>query len=160
MFNLFRRSADPIAMGASQSPTNHPPEQKASRPLLASHFPRSSSGPSYNYAALCREGFARNPIAHRCVRLIAESAASVPLRSSDARVARLLSRGLPNRSAVETLESFYGYLQLGGDAFLETVLSGERWSCITAVVFGPRRCWRTQPVQAGRWCMTLPRASA
>lgn len=120
MFNLFRRSADPFAMRRSQSP-----ERKASRPLLATHLPRSLSAPIQNYTALCREGFARNPIAHRCVRLIAESAASVPLRSDDVRVAKLLGRGMPGRSAVEMLEGFYGYLQLGGNAFLETVLSGD-----------------------------------
>jgi len=88
-------------------------------------LPRALSAPSQNYAALCREGFARNPIAHRCVRLIAESAASIPLRSSDAQVSRLLARSLPDRTAVETLEAFYGYLQLGGTAFLESVLSGD-----------------------------------
>ena len=120
MFHLFRRPADPFAMRRS-----HPPESKASRPLLATHLPRRTTGPSYNYTALCREGFARNPIAHRCVRLIAESAASVPLRSDDVRAAKLLGRGMPGRSAVETLEGFYGYLQLGGNAFLETVLSGD-----------------------------------
>jgi len=120
MLNLFRRSADPIAVADAD-----PPEAKASRPLLATHLPRSAHAPSQNYAALCREGFTRNPIAHRCVRLIAESAASVPLRSLDTSTAKLLSRGMPGRSAVETLESFYGYLQLGGNAFLETILSGD-----------------------------------
>ena len=125
MFNLFRRPADLFAMRRSHLPAQHPPESKASRPLFAAHLPRSTSGLSYNYTALCREGFARNPIAHRCVRLIAESAASVPLQSGDARAAKLLGRGMPGRSAVETLEGFYGYLQLGGNAFLETVLSGD-----------------------------------
>lgn len=121
MFNPFRRSADPFVM-----PESRPPERKAARPLLATQLPRSSSGgPSQDYASLCRDGFARNPIAHRCVRLIAEAAASVPLRSGDAQVARLLSRGVPGRSAMETLESFYGYLQLGGNAFFEAVLSGD-----------------------------------
>ena len=151
MFNLFRRSADPIAMRGTQPPANGPPEQKASRPLLATHFPRSNSGQSYNYAALCREGFARNPIAHRCVRLIAESAASVPLRSGDARVAKLLSRGLPSRSAVETLESFYGYLQLGGDAFLETVLSGEEPIALLAHRPDTMKMGRDAKGQAAGW---------
>jgi HK97 family phage portal protein len=32
---------------------------------------------------------------------------------------------LPGRSGVEILEEFYGYLQLGGNAFLEAVLSGD-----------------------------------
>lgn len=120
MFNPFRRSADPFDVRDAQ-----PPESKAARPLLAAHLPRSTTGPSQDYASLCREGFSRNPIAHRCVRLIAESAASVPLRSGDARVGALLTRGLPGRSGIETLEEFYGYLHLGGNAFLEAVLSGD-----------------------------------
>jgi HK97 family phage portal protein len=120
MFNPFRRSADPAAVASSDVP-----EAKAARPLLATSLPPALSTPSHSYAALCRDGFTRNPIAHRCVRLIAESAASVPLRSSDERISRLLGRSLPGRSAIETLEAFYGYLQLGGTAFFEAVLSGE-----------------------------------
>jgi len=76
---------------------------------LATSLPRHVQAPATNYASLCREGFARNPVAHRCVRLIAESAASVPLRVSDAAAARLIHRGLPGSSAVETFEAFYGY---------------------------------------------------
>ena len=125
MFNPFRRPADRKAV-----PATHIAESKAARPLLATHLPRSaqifSQAPATNYASLCREGFARNPVAHRCVRLIAESAASVPLRVSDAAAARLIQRGLPGSSAVETFEAFYGYLQLGGNGFFETVLSGEQ----------------------------------
>ncbi len=120
MFNLFRRPPGLFAV-----PDAQPPERKAARPLVAAQLPRRAGGLSQDYASLCRDGFARNPIAHRCVRLIAESAASVPLRSSDAQVTKLLTRSLPGRSAVETLESFYGYLQLGGNGFLETVLSGD-----------------------------------
>ena len=120
MFNPFRRSADLFALRGA-----HPPERKAARPLLATRLPQRSDAPVQNYAALCRDGFARNPIAHRCVRLIAESAASVPLRSSEPQLLKLLTRGLPGRSPVETLESFYGYLQLGGNAFFEAVLSGD-----------------------------------
>ena len=117
MFNPFRRSvADHKVV----------PEAKATRPLLAPHLPSSTHTPATNYTSLCREGFARNPVAHRCVRLIAESAASVPLRVSDAAAARLIQRGLPGSSAVETFEAFYGYLQLGGNGFFETVLSGEQ----------------------------------
>lgn len=128
MFNPFRRlSADPFAV-----PNTHPPERKAARPLLAAQLPRHSGGLSHDYASLCRDGFARNPIAHRCVRLIAESAASVPLRSADPRLAKLMSRGLPGRSAVEMLESFYGYLQLGGNGFIEAVLSGDEPIALTA----------------------------
>ncbi len=120
MFHLFRRSPDRYSVTSSDVP-----QGKAARPLLATSFPRALSAPTQSYAALCRDGFARNPIAHRCVRLIAESAASIPLRSSDVDVSRVLTRALPDRTAVETLEAFYGYLQLGGTAFLEAVLSGD-----------------------------------
>ena len=122
MFNPFRR---PPA-GRASAHAAAVPERKAARPLLAAHFPRSAHTPAVNYTSLCREGFARNPVAHRCVRLIAESAASVPLRVSEPSAARLIQRGLPGRSAVETFEAFYGYLQLGGNGFFETVLSGEQ----------------------------------
>jgi len=121
MFNPFRRSADQKVV-----PANHINESKVARPLLASQLPRSAPTPASDYTSLCREGFARNPIAHRCVRLIAESAASVPMRVSEPSAARLIHRGLPGSSAVETFEAFYGYLQLGGNAFFETVLSGEQ----------------------------------
>ena len=30
-----------------------------------------------SYAALSREGFMKNPVAHRCVRLVSEAAASI-----------------------------------------------------------------------------------
>ena len=152
MFNPFRRSADPFVVPASLS---HPPERKAARPLLATHLPRTSGAPVQNYAALCREGFARNPIAHRCVRLIAESAASVPLRSSDARTAKLLNRGLPGRSAVETLESFYGYLQLGGNAYFETVLSGDEPIALIAHRPDTMKMGRDAKGQATGWTQEI-----
>ena len=116
MLNPFRRAA------ASPLPV---PEQKAARPLVALELRRQGQGTARDFGALCREGYARNPIAYRCVRLIAESAASVRLQANDPDVARVLSRGLPGQSAVETFEAFYGYLQVGGTAFLEAVLSPD-----------------------------------
>ena len=116
MLNPFRRSAaSPVVM----------PETKAARPLVALELRRTGTGTARDFGALCREGYARNPIAYRCVRLIAESAASVGLNSNEERAGRVLSRGLPGQSAVETFEAFYGFLQVGGTAFLEAVLSPD-----------------------------------
>jgi len=72
-------------------------------------------------AAFAREGYARNAIAYRCVRLIAEAAASAPLRVGPANhpLARLLARPIPEQTGVELLESFFGHLQVSGNAFLE-----------------------------------------
>ena len=39
------------------------------------------------YAALAREGFMRNPVAHRSIRLVAEAAASVPWQAECAAAA-------------------------------------------------------------------------
>ena len=129
MFNPFRRPPDSVGAPPLVVPNSQMPERmsekKAARPLLAAELPRAGHHPAADYASLCREGFARNPIAHRCVRLIAESAASVSLRVSDAAAARLIRRGVPGSSAAETFEAFYGYLQLGGTGFFEAVLSGD-----------------------------------
>ena len=69
--------------------------------------------------ALIEAGYARNAIANRCVRLIAEAAASVPFRASDPAVQRLLERPNADTSGPELWESLYGYLQLAGNAYLE-----------------------------------------
>jgi len=74
-----------------------------------------------------REGYARNAIAYRCVRMIAEAAASAPLKvgPADHPLARLLSRPNPEQTGVELLEAFYGHLQVSGNAFLEAASFDE-----------------------------------
>ena len=64
-------------------------------------------------------GYARNAIANRCVRLIAEAAASVPFQASDRAAQALLDRPNPDTSGAELWERVYGYLQLAGNAYLE-----------------------------------------
>ncbi len=67
--------------------------------------------------------YARNPIVHRCVRLIAEAAASAPLSVETGpgaeAVRRLIERPNPDQSGSELLEALYGHLQMQGEAFLE-----------------------------------------
>jgi phage portal protein BeeE len=71
-------------------------------------------------------GYARNAVANRCVRLIAEAAATVPFRASDPAVQRLLDRPNAETSGPELWEKLYGYLQLAGNGYLELVtLDGE-----------------------------------
>lgn len=79
-----------------------------------------------DYAHLAREGFGRNPVAYRCVRMIAESAAATPLmvmvegrRDDDHPLARLLRRPNPEQSAAELMEAVYGGLQIAGNAYVE-----------------------------------------
>ncbi len=77
--------------------------------------------------AFAREGYARNAIAYRCVRMIAEAAASAPLRVGplDHPLARLLARPNPEQTGVALLEAFYGHLQVSGNAYLESASLDE-----------------------------------
>lgn len=79
-----------------------------------------------DYASLAVEGFTKNPVAYRCVRMIAEAAAATPLRvfsdgvrQDDHPAALLLGRPNPEQSGVEWLEGVYGALQTAGNAYVE-----------------------------------------
>jgi len=113
-----------------------PPQIKSdtntAMPLIALQLANSNHSAKWtphNYAALAREGYQKNAIAYRCIRLIAEAAASVPLcvrRDKECLgadpVAHLLRKPNPKTSRVEFFEAFYGYLHLSGDSFLEAVI--------------------------------------
>ncbi len=117
---------------AASSVSEFAPETKmAAQPLIALQL--GGNGAHWTpreFSALCREGYARNPVAYRCVRMISEAAASVPFQTrragqslADDPAARFLTRSHPQQSATEMMEAFYGYLQVGGNAYLEAVLS-------------------------------------
>lgn len=89
----------------------------------------NASWTSRGFASLANEGFAKNPIVYRCVRLIAEAAARVPLQVredgqalSEHPVLTLLKRPNPHQSGPELLEALYAYLQTSGNAYLEAAL--------------------------------------
>jgi len=85
------------------------------------------------FVSLASAGYLRNPVVHRCVRLIAETANSVPLvvedgtrRLNEHPLLALLAR--PNRrlSGSEFLAEVYAYLQTAGNAYLEAgLVDGE-----------------------------------
>ena len=79
-----------------------------------------------DYASLARAGYEKNVIAYRCVRLISETAASAPLgvkengaAMADHPLTALLAVPNPEQSGAELFESFYGFLQTAGNAYLE-----------------------------------------
>ncbi|WP_404405416.1 phage portal protein [Pelagibacterium halotolerans] len=81
------------------------------------------------FVALANEGFAKNPVVYRCVRLVAESAARVPLEVRDgARVLTdhpvldLVARPNRRQTGAALLESVYSYLQTAGNAYLDAAL--------------------------------------
>ena len=76
--------------------------------------------------SLARNGFGRNVIGFRCVRMVAEAAAAVPMILSDGvrrldvhPAVHLLERPNPGQVRAAFLESVYGHLLLSGDAFVE-----------------------------------------
>ena len=124
----------PLLSRLSKSKSSQPdarPEAKASSSLLAYTSPGRPVWTPRDYGALAREGFQRNAVAYRCVRLVAEAAASVPLRITSHngqthRFAALLDRPNPEQSGPELLEAFFGHLQIAGNGWLELVaLEGE-----------------------------------
>lgn len=99
------------------------------QPLIALQLGGRAAWSGRNYASLSRQGYHKNAIVFRCVRLIAEAAASVPIcvRRGDIceagdPAAALLSRGHNGASHSDIMERFYGYLQMGGNAYLEAAL--------------------------------------
>jgi hypothetical protein len=97
------------------------------RKLLAWHALGRPAWSARDPAVFAREGYARNAIAYRCVRMIAEAAASAPLKvGPDAHpLAHLLARPNPEQTGVELFEAFYGHLQVAGNAYLEAASVDE-----------------------------------
>jgi HK97 family phage portal protein len=78
--------------------------------------------------SLTKTGFLGNPIGFRAVKLIAESAAALPLILQDAErryeqhpILALLARPNGAQGRAELLEAVYGHLLLSGNAYIEAV---------------------------------------
>ena len=101
-------------------------ETRASMPLVAlanlpaGHWGRMDAG------ALMRDGYAGNAIVYRCVRMIAEAAASIPLVCDDDAAGGLLAMPNPDEAGRVLLERLYADLQITGNAWAEAVtLTGD-----------------------------------
>ncbi len=94
--------------------------------------PEWSPGNAHAYA---REGFAANPVAHRCVMMIARAVAAVPLKSAaEDRAPRtaaqkaltLLRRPNALQSGRELIEALVAHTLIAGNGYLRaTLLDGE-----------------------------------
>lgn len=99
--------------------------------FIAFHAQGEANWTRRDYATLAREGFMRNPIVHRAVRLIAESAASIPwllyegVREIETHpLLDLLERPNQRQAGATFLEALYGHLLLAGNAYVELVDAG------------------------------------
>jgi HK97 family phage portal protein len=108
--------------------TRAPEAKGLSGPLIALQLCGVAHWTPRDYASLAREGVMGNAVAYRCVRMIAEAAASVPWLLYEG-AAELETHPLldllatPNRdeSGAELFTAWYGHLQTAGNAYLEAV---------------------------------------
>ncbi|NVN87028.1 MAG: phage portal protein [Rhodopseudomonas sp.] len=110
------------------------PETKSSRTakLLAFESGGRAQWTPRDYAALAREGYLSNAIVHRCVRLIAENAASCSYLVFDGAqekdghpLAQLLTRPNPRQDGGAFFEMLVAHLLLAGNAYVEAVTLGD-----------------------------------
>lgn len=107
-----------------------PPERKdsAAKALISLQRLGQPVWSPRDIVSLARHGYERNVVTYRCVRLIAEAAASAPLRVVENGAAldthpllALLEAPNPDQSGAVFLEEAYGFLQTAGNAYLEAV---------------------------------------
>ena len=114
-----------------------PPESKSSqvaRLIALEHGGRPRWTPR-DYSTLAREGYARNAIVYRAVRMIAESIGSLYFVLYDGAVERdthpllhLVRRPNPRQDGAAFLEAVASHLLLAGNAYVEAVILGGEGS--------------------------------
>ena len=109
------------------------PEQKASATgrVAAWHSAGRVAWSPRDTTTLTRTGFAGNPVGFRCVKMVAEAAASLPLvlqndteRYSAHPVLDLVRSPNPAQGRAELFEALFGQLLLTGNAYVEAVGGG------------------------------------
>ncbi|MEO1331458.1 MAG: phage portal protein, partial [Pseudomonadota bacterium] len=111
-----------------------PPETASQpiAPLFALHAAGQPVWTPRDLGALIAAGYARNVIAFRAVRMIAESAAAAPIlvERDGVRLARhpllaLLARPNGAQSGPEFFEALYGHLLTAGDAYVQLATTSD-----------------------------------
>ena len=127
--------ADRIVRAAQAARRPQPPATK-SAPAFPWYSFDAVSGATWaprDYTAFAREGYMQNAVVYRCVRMIAEAAASVPLCLYDGPneidehpLLRLIAAPTSTTTKAELFEAWYGFLLVSGNSYLEvTALGGE-----------------------------------
>ncbi len=99
--------------------------------FIAWHTQSDASWTQRDFGALSREGYMRNPVVHRSVKLVAETAAAIPwqllegAREFDAHpLIELLRRPNARQAGPAFMEALYGHLLLSGNAYVELIGTG------------------------------------
>lgn len=102
-------------------------------PLLALNRVGRPVWSGRNYRGYAKEAYTENPVAHRCIALIATNTASiVPLvyqgksELSDHEALTVLAQPNPWQSGPELMEALISYFLIAGDGFLEAVTLDDR----------------------------------
>jgi HK97 family phage portal protein len=109
------------------------PEIKSTPPLIALQLVGQARWTPRNYASLARNGVMQNAVVYRCVRMIAEAAASVPflLYEGDKELSAhpllaLLTSPNAQESGTALFERWYAFLQCAGNSYLQAItLQGD-----------------------------------
>jgi len=103
------------------------------KPLISLHTLGQAQWAPRNYESFANEGFAQNAICYRCIRMIAEAIASIPLsvveeeeELGEHRVLDLLNRPNAKQCGPDLLEEWYGYLLVAGNSYMEVVTLDHR----------------------------------
>ncbi len=128
LFSWLRRTA-PGERTPARNEANSS-ETKASRtgPLIAISSQGKAVWTARDFASFAREGFQMNPVAHRCLRLLSDCAASIDWsvtcarKTTEKQVEALLKRPHARLSGTSFLEALYLQLVLSGNAYAECVV--------------------------------------
>lgn len=109
-------------------------ERKSEAPLslkmqqgfVALHMDAQARWTTRNYVALSQQGFMRNPVVHRCVKMITDAASSVPwllyqgaTELEEHPLLQLLRNPHEGAAGTGFFEQLYGHLMLSGNAYIE-----------------------------------------
>lgn len=121
----WRKKPRPTAPVVAPHPVGER-QTKMAGGFVALHMERGASWIARDYTTLAREGFMRNPVAHRCVRLIAEAASTAPLLLYEGAAEHethplldLLSHPQAGVDGGSFFERLYGHLLISGNAYVE-----------------------------------------
>lgn len=89
----------------------------------------------FNYGAAVRDGYLRNPVAQRAVRLVAEGVGGAPLRASDKALLQLVSATSAGQGLLETLAA---QLLLHGNGYVQ-ILRDEMGDPVELFALRPER---------------------
>ncbi len=117
-------------------------KDSAAGPVMALHLAGRPVWTSRDHVSLTREGFGRNAVAYRCVRMVSEACAAVPLRvefegarAPEHPLQALIDRPNGEQGGEGLREALYGGLMTAGNAYVEAAVFDE----------APAELWSLRP---------------